>query len=754
MSELPIENLSSVLSEHADKPLNRPDLPLHLFDQSLERSVSAENEDLTFLLSGEASVSLFNRPDDEDPDHVIRDSSPASDDETLGPQIRFDPDRAWLKYQLQGGAKANGTLEEAGFTFDASTDHNLFFGSYRVHNPDETVQDALNDDLSSPRLIVDPEDVTALAPHEAVTMHARGTLDLSVSVRWSDVFNGSLSGLSGLVANADLLAVSLDVGAKAHCDIQVEDDFTVMFSRLEPGSVRAAVKRRDRHEISAGASVGITAQMTDPEQANEVLSDVLDALLGTAQEEVESILEAHTSLDDVSGEDLERLLSVLDRLGLDQASSTIEDVRKRISELEAEARDTLQDIVESEVEAGFRFEYSRVDMKSVLLEAVIDDDRLEDVHGTILRGNLRPVLTKASEGESVISLKRYFNEQTVEVSRSWGLGLSFGDMFSVGSTNEVEKRTVERRDHKGQLKEYSFTGTRFSKDDTVGATECHTVQLEASMRQSTAHDIPRGNEFSYRFTLRTQFREDDLSQRELSKWLDFAQMWRIIAPGGVSPARDRIAARAEGTDSVTGTYTICVPENALRMVIRQTAAASREQNDSAFGDALGEAMPWLEDYDPRQDPTQRRKHYGPLWANYLSNSAPQWRDLARRAAEYFRREGRGGLAHRESRGRNLPGAIGEIAHNHPQLHDRWNDFLHGAETLGRTMDGKESYEGIPGAFGEMKRLWGQSLYVRALGVYVLDLISQNPIFLRKTDRVFTVDYQTNGTQQIEVFGSK
>ena len=116
------------------------------------------------------------------------------------PQIQFEEDRAWLKYKLRGGAKVDGTMEGTGFSFEASTDHSLAFSSYRVHDPGETVQTAVKDDLSSLRLISSAEDIEALAPQEAVAMQAEGTLGASLSARWAflkspkDLVDGTQSG--------------------------------------------------------------------------------------------------------------------------------------------------------------------------------------------------------------------------------------------------------------------------------------------------------------------------------------------------------------------------------------------------------------------------------------------------------------------------------------------------------------------------------------------------------------------------------
>lgn len=758
MPELHVDDLPALISEYADEPLESAALPRSLFETSLKESVSVRSGALTFLVSGEASVRLFNHSDDEDPDRIIgTGSSEASDGGvSLGPQIQFEEGKAWLKYKLRGGTKADGTLEGTGFSFEASTDHSLAFSSYRVHDPDETVQAAVEDDLASPRLILSAEDIEELAPREAVAMQAEGTLGASLSARWADVFSGSLSALGGLVDHADAFAVSVDAGAQAHLDVEVEDAFTVVFSRAEPGTVRAAVKRRDRREVSGSVRAGITARLKDPDGVEEVLGDVVDALLGAAREKVESILDEHSALSEVDGDDLALITTVLERLGLEKTATTIEEIRTRIAGLKEEAAETLREIVESEIEARFSFEYARIDAETVLLEAIIDDERLGDVHGDVLRGNLRPVLAEASAAESGVALRRYFNEETTEVSRSWGLGLQFGEWFSVGSRSEVERTSVERRGPGGRLRQFSFTGKRFSKDESIGgASRCYAARLEASMQAGAGQEASPESRLTCGLTVSTQFREETLGEAECHRWLDLARLWRIVNPGAAPDVRDRIASRADGADAVTASFKIRLPDPVLKTVACQIAAADAEANADAFGRALGEAMVRLEDYgEVRQNPRQRRRYYGPLWAAYLKRSRLRPQDLARQAAETFREKGRSGLAHREGEmWRNIGGTIGGAAQRHPETRERWADFLEGMQAFARVIRGGEGPGAIGQAFEDMQRLWGQAFYLRALGVYVLDIVAQNPVHLERTERILTIDYETGEDTQVENISS-
>ena len=760
MQTLPvsIEQLLDILGEHAETPLKSSTLPFHLFEQALDESLPvSDGEDLTFRIAGSVSVSLFNRPDDTTHDPVIgTDASPDGEDD-LGPQILFNDERAWLRYQVQSGAKANGSLDAAGFGFDASTDHSLSFTSYLVHDADGTVRDAVQADVQSVPVIVRADDVVGISPHEAVAIDARGRLDLSMSVKWSDVLTRSLKALSQLVDGADLFSIEVDASAQAGVDVEVEDDLTVLFSRSEADTVRLAVKRRDRHEISAGVGVGVTVKLQDPEQIHSVLDDAVTALLGMAREELTEILSTYgaaETLAEIDDGDLDAIETVLRRLGLDAAATTIEDLQKKVGALESKAKEALKEIVESDVQASFSFAYSRLDAQTVLLEAVIDDDRVTDFHGQVIRGNLRPLIEARTEDG--VSLKRFFDERTVEVSRSWGLGLSFGSWFSIGNRTKVEKTITTRHDASGALKQYDFTGLRFNKNDGIGDEQCYAVHLEATMPKATTHSVPRADEFTYGLIISMQHRENDVSAKEVSRWVDLAQVWHIINPGAASRARRHIQTRADAFEEVTASFDIRVPDEVFRMVFNQIGHAGSDINAQFFGNALGEAMPWMSRHaEILQDPRKRRRYYGPLWARYLSDPLFHPGDLAQSASSTFRRAGHSALAAFEGRNwRSTQGTIGYVARINPDTRPSWRSFLEGAQRLQQTISGNGSYEGIEQAFDKMARLWDQSFYVRALGIYILDLISQNPVYLDATEYTLTVDYKKDGeTQKVETFTS-
>jgi hypothetical protein len=758
MQGLPIsaEQLPEILSEHGKTPLKSSELPFSIFRRKLDKSLSVSSDDLTFRIAGTALVTLFNRPDDTTVDAIIG-TNTSADEAELGSQIQYTSDRAWLKYQVQGGAKADGSLEVSEFGFDASTDHSLSFSSYLVHDPDDTILDAVEADLQDFPVIVSADDVAEIDQHEAVAMEARGRLDLSVSVKWTDVFTRSLRALNRLVDQADLLSIEVDLGAQVDVGVEVEDDLTVIFSRSETGVIRAAVKRRDRHEISAGVGVGITAVLQDPVQIQVVLDDAVDALLGVSAAKLRKILSGYGStetLAETDDDDLDKIQTVLRRLDLEVTATTIKDLREEVDELRSKVGETLKEIVESEVQASFSFAYNRLGTQTVLLEAVIDDDRVREFHGQVIRGNLRPLI-KARNDDGV-SLERFFEERTVEVSRSWGLGLKFGDWFSIGTRSKVQRTTTARRDAIGALKQYSFTGLCFNKNDDFGGEQCYMVRLEATMPRATVHSVPCGDEFTYGLTIGVQYREGDASKEEVSRWVDLAQVWQIINPGAASRARSHIQARASAFDGVTASFKVRVPDEVFRMVFNQIGHAGREINARFFGKALGEAMPWMKRHAAiLQDPSKRRKYYGPLWASYLTNHVPGPGDLAREASSMFRRAGHSTLATFEGRNwRKTQGTIGYMAYINPDTRPSWQSFLEGARKLQQTMSKNGSYEGIEHAFNKMVHLWDQSFYVRALGIYILDLISQNPVYFDQTECLLTIDYEKGGkTKKVETFTS-
>jgi len=103
--------------------------------------------------------------------------------------------------------------------------------------------------------------------------------------------------------------------------------------------------------------------------------------------------------------------------------------------------------------------------------------------------------------------------------------------------------------------------------------------------------------------------------------------------------------------------------------------------------------------------------------------------------------------------RDIGGTIGGAARRHPETRKRWADFLEGMQALARVIRGGEGPGAIGQAFEDLQRLWGQAFYLRALGVCVLDIVSQNPVHLERTERVLTIDYETGEERQVENISS-
>ncbi|HWC77669.1 MAG TPA: hypothetical protein VG778_09410, partial [Blastocatellia bacterium] len=99
-----------------NKPLNSAEVGVELVGGTVGYEVEPELGVIRFSLaaSGNASISAFNSPDDEDPDGVL--GLPVKEETPLGsgilpPQVQLSGERAWVKFRFSARAEAGAGIE-------------------------------------------------------------------------------------------------------------------------------------------------------------------------------------------------------------------------------------------------------------------------------------------------------------------------------------------------------------------------------------------------------------------------------------------------------------------------------------------------------------------------------------------------------------------------------------------------------------------------------------------------------------------
>ena len=300
---LPLADVDALLAVVSNAPLDSSSLdakPITAPFQGTQTFDSEQVPKVTVNLRAGVEISLFNSLDDKDPDGILM--PPGAKDAIGGaqPSVVLSADRAWLKYRIDSGLKASGgtTLAEIGFDLAVEAGASATLADYRVHQRSQSVREALVGDLAAgPRFAMVLSDVEALAPGDAVSVQLGGTLKVNVTLTWADVFTGELAPLSALLKSPALIALRFDAGATLTANVQVDDDFLVVFSRADEATWRVGVHKADRRSIGADVRAGIDVSFASPTAVTAILDGVVDGLLAAPMAQIQSILNKATLAD-------------------------------------------------------------------------------------------------------------------------------------------------------------------------------------------------------------------------------------------------------------------------------------------------------------------------------------------------------------------------------------------------------------------------------------------------------------------------
>jgi hypothetical protein len=136
-------------------------------------------------------------------------------------------------------------------------------------------------------------------------------------------------------------------------------------------------------------------------------------------------------------------------------------------------------------------------------------------------------------------------------------------------------------------------------------------------------------------------------------------------------------------------------------------------------------MPWMDREPGRESVGLRRRLYGPLWSGYLARPR-RGRELAGEARAHLAAQGFPGLANREAFFASTTGndafSFGGLVDLNPGTAADGQRFLNGAKRLHMGVLSAAPDDGvIERVFEELEDFWTQSLHVRAVGAYLVDV---------------------------------
>jgi hypothetical protein len=695
-----------------------PDLP----GASLEASQSLAGDVLSVNLHGELRLNAFNSKDDVDEDGVfgeIANDLPAA---ALRPQLQLPASGALLKYRASAGLKAKGqgkTLGALGFELEGGFD--VILADYHVHGCDEPTRSAVLQDLTKLRTSLRLKDVLALATGEAVTQQVVGRLSAAVEVSWSDVFTGQAGALSRLAGPNASVLFKVKAGATVKAAVSLTDEFLLAFSRVDDNRWRVGLHKTRTREAALGLDLGVSVSFADEKQIEGILNAAIEGVIGKSLSEVDGLLRK-ASLDNLSAVERRVAEFLLDRLGLDAVTATIDTIRKRVADIREKIRDTVKSVAEAKIALGFVYEYRRMRQDTTVGQCLLSREAVERHHAALVRGRFDEMFDESGGQATGVTLEHFLYQKTLKSQASWGFSLSIGKWLEIGSRDTKTLLTVDRLSATGKVQR-SFVGTRAYRE-TGDKIDRWAGDLSASMPKFSRDAVPAVSEFQTGVALSRFDAQSKLKADVLSAWLDLAVLWDVIGDADVDRVRDSLEGAIGGKCSMVAQ--VAFPHRAFAIMRTRIAAASPGE----FGSCLGAAMPWSTE-PGRQTAALRRRLYGPLWERYLANPDNVHRDgrqFVGMARQHLIAEGFRNLANMEQLylvttlkphdGNVFAGTIDL----NPRTFQNCHDFFNGLKALNDgVLSGQPDTGVLRDVFEKMQSLWRQSHHVLAAGAYLIEI---------------------------------
>jgi hypothetical protein len=743
-----------------DTALDAPDVGPHVAGGTLGFNSTPSLQGIGFVLGVEsnARLSLFNSPDDEDPDGVLGAQPadpPGFERLVLPPGVRLAPDRAWLKYRVSAGAKVGAAGAFAPVSFKVDGRAGVVFADYHAHDRHDRLRDAVKTTIAGGRLriLANVDDAFELGAGEALAYQVRGELTASVALAWSDILGAASLDLARLLGPGQTLGVAIAAGATVRFDVGVVDDFRLIVTRGHVRDVRVAVAKGTARDLAVGASARITAKFADERAAKATLQRLYEAVAGQPVAAVDAAL-AKASLDALSTVERKLVRQLAERIGLGQVPGTIEAIRESWEALKARIDATIEKVARSKVELGFAYEYRRTTTNDTLLVVELSRDEYRRFHGDLLLCELRPLLAWLDGPAQDQALVSYLHAKAVTRSQAWGFTLGIGPWRLAGKDRQDISAVVQTTRRDGAvLERHAYLGLRGYEAEVFGSSCEWVVDFRAEQPEFVPAGGTTAAHLEYGLHLRLRWKEKTLSKGELREFLDHAVIWRIVSLRGAAEIEREIAG-ALGKKRAEVAVALTVPHEAFRRLLPMIGNGSA---DELGAHALAKAMPYLADYDARRHPLVREACYAPLWRFYLASpSLPidAYGPLAERAIRKMTElEDEAALANRE-RGlwpgkpvhQDLYTFAGQIHSNggptvrgdYSDVASRWRAYADAHRTLDHAIAHGKPHTIVKDVFKAFSAFWSQWLFVRAAGACLMDLAAADPVLFRAIERTCTV----------------
>jgi hypothetical protein len=277
------------------------------------------------------------------------------------------------------------------------------------------------------------------------------------------------------------------------------------------------------------------------------------------------------------------------------------------------------------------------------------------------------------------------------------------------------------------------------------------VDFKANMDVFSS-DTPLADEFDYGLYLKWIWSEKKLSKDEILNYIDHAIIWHALDEDDKNDVLAHLTNIINQKAKVEVSLDLKFDNETLREILPLAYRGMKKD----FARALATAMPWERKFEARKIIERRVSLYTPLWHFYLDNSHLTPRDYASIAGQYLRKTSEGKkIARVEATWPHVAmitfaEMIRLNAYNgrdYKGILEKWLKFQNAIRIFQYAIEHQTDYSKITTIFEYMEPLFSQSLFVRAVGVFLLDCANKKENLLEQVERTFIIR-DDQGDQQV------
>lgn len=608
-----LEILPAFQKTLADIP--NEDYTLDVMD--INETITIDKKPIQFigsLITG-PKIFVFNDPGDntrdvEEFEHDLV-STENSDDEVL--IVPNYDTHAIIQYGLGVSVKAGASLEKFGFSFSGSAKARV--ATYKQHPRTYSLLKASVLDLKSFPWIFNLEEVKNLKNNEACSLEFAGELKSSLEVSWSDLYSGSLMGISKMLKVAAPLTVEVDAGATVQFDFGIQDDFVLVIKKVSGTKFEVGVKKNKKQSIGAGAKIGMSATLVENSQGvlEKILESLLEQYLKKSKNEIAQILSKASKLD-LSPEELAILQIIMDSIGFTGVNDKIEEIKIEWEKHLEKVRETIRKIATSKIEVGINFEYSQIKTENCFLLGEFSDTALEKHHSDLIKFNLKSILKDGNDG---VTIKKYLEEKSYIRKNGFGFDLKFGQK-GVGLDIENSVEILIRKNEKDGFLYLSSKSAKSYEGRFFGESFKWIAGLHAETK-NFVYD-PTISDLDFKQHLGLEWSESKkLEKNEIYKIIDTSVLWGLINGYDRDAAYARLSQelKTKKAKNIQVSLKLEIPEDTFKEIIRtmyEVKTKNLKAFYSNFAFALAASM-----FNRNDSIRDRIEKHGTNFLNYLTS---------------------------------------------------------------------------------------------------------------------------------------